>query len=76
MSTRHIKVKRKLKRQGKADFNHILDDLMLTDNEEKMMRMYYLKHMSIDQIADELGYSAAGVEKMHQRVLNLIGNVI
>jgi DNA-directed RNA polymerase specialized sigma subunit len=74
--TKNVRTKQKLKRQGKADFNNILDDLMLTDNETKMMKMYYINHMSIDQIADELGYSAAGIEKIHQRVLRLVGNVI
>lgn len=45
---------------------------MLSDKEKRLMQMYYVERKSFDYIADELGYSKAGVIKMHQRILKRI----
>jgi DNA-directed RNA polymerase specialized sigma subunit len=37
-----------------------------------MMRLYYIKHKTFNQIADELGYSEVGIARMHQRIIKKI----
>nr|DAP31868.1 MAG TPA: DNA-directed RNA polymerase specialized sigma subunit [Caudoviricetes sp.] len=50
--------------------------MMLSDEEEQMMRMYYMKHKTFNEIADELGYSEVGIAKMHQRIVKKIRKYI
>ena len=77
MMTSHMKVKKKVQKiNKKSTFNSILDDSMLSDKEKEMMRMYYVERKSFDFIADELGYSKAGILKMHKRALNKIEDLI
>ena len=75
--TRHIDTKRKIQQiPSKIEFNSLLENAMLSDKEKKLMRLYYVDKKSFDCIADELGYSTAGVVKMHQRILKHIEALI
>lgn len=40
------------------------------------MRLYYIKHKTFNQIADELGYSEVGIARMHQRIIKKIRKYI
>lgn len=75
--TEHMETKKKVKRiNKKSTFNSILEDSMLDEKEKQMMRMHYIDGKSFDFIADTLGYSKAGILKMHNRVLHKIEELV
>ena len=75
--TEHMETKKKVKRiNKKSTFNSILEDSMLDEKEKQMMRMHYIDGKSFDFIADTLGYSTAGILKMHNRVLHKIEELV
>jgi DNA-directed RNA polymerase specialized sigma subunit len=76
LSSEHIETRRKLKEVEKADFLEILDRVMLSENEEQIMKQYYMKHKTMPEIADNIGYSEIGVVKAHQRILKKISKII
>lgn len=77
MEESHRRAKNKVKSINKrSTFNSILEDSMLSETEKELMKMYYIDQKSLDFIADELGYSKAGILKMHKRALKKIENLI
>lgn len=75
--TEHMNTKNKVKRiDRKSTFNSILEDSMLNDLEKQLMTMYYIDGKNFDFIADTLGYSKAGILKMHKRALRKIENLL
>lgn len=74
--TKHMKIKHEVQKITKTAFNEILEEAMLNENEVAMMRMYYVEKKDLGYIADELGYSRAGILKMHQRVLERIESLL
>ena len=74
--SKHIETKRKVKDAEKSDFLFLLDRVMLSEEEEKMMKLHYMKRKTLAEIADELGYSEVGIAKMHQRILKKISKII
>ena len=76
LSSDHIKVKHKILEKDKFEFETLIDRMMLSDEEEQMMRLYYMKHKTFNEIADELGYSEVGIAKMHQRIVKKIRKYI
>ena len=76
MSTEHIKVKHKILEKYKFEFETLIDRMMLSEHEEQMMRLYYMKHKTFNEIADELGYSEVGIARMHQRIIKKVRKYI
>lgn len=76
MSTEHIKVKHKILEKDKFEFETLIDRMMLSEQEEQMMRLYYMKHKTFNEIADELSYSEVGIAKMHQRIIKKVRRYI
>ena len=75
--TEHIKTKHKLKQiNTKVEFNSLLENAILSDKEKQLMQMYYVEKQDFGYIADVLGYSKAGVIRMHQRILKRIEALI
>lgn len=75
--TKHMKIKNKVKQiNSKTVFNELLEDCMLSEKEKQLMKMYYIEQKDFDYIADILGYSKAGVLKMHNRILNKLETLI
>lgn len=74
--TKHIETKHKIQKCKKTEFNEMLDEAMLSENERSMMHMYYVEKKSLDYIADMLGYSKAGILKMHKRTLEKIESLL
>lgn len=74
--TKHIKVKHEVQRVKRTEFNELLEEAMLRDSEKAMMRMYYIEKKDLGYIADTLGYSKAGVIKMHQRILKQLESLL
>ena len=59
------------------DSDEFLDGLpMLSEEEQQMMYLYYMKHKTFNEIADQLGYSEIGIAKMHQRIIKKIRKYI
>lgn len=76
LSSEHINVKHKILEKDKFEFETLIDRMMLSEQEERMMRLYYIKHKTFNQIADELGYSEVGIARMHQRIIKKIRKYI
>ena len=75
--SKHIDIKHKVKNiNKKVDFYNLLEESMLSDNEKKMMELYYVQKKPLDVIADELGYSPQGISKMHKRILNKLESLL
>ena len=75
--TEHMMIKKKVQKIGKkSDFNEILENSLLNDREKEMMTMYYIERKDMDYIADIMGYSKAGIIKMHKRCLNKIQTLL
>ena len=72
MSSDHIKVKHKILEKDKFEFETLIDRMMLSEEEQQMMYLYYMKHKTFNEIADQLGYSEIGIAKMHQRIIKKI----
>ena len=77
LMTNHIKTRNKLKQiPTKMEFNSLLESIILNDKEKQLMHMFYVEQKDLDYIADVLGYTKAGVAKMHQRILKRIEALI
>lgn len=76
LSSEHINVKHKILEKDKFEFETLIDRMMLSEQEERMMRLYYIKHKTFNQIADELGYSEVGIARMHQRIIKKVRKYI
>lgn len=75
--TDHIKTRKKLQSiPTKLEFNALLDSIVLSDKEKRMMQLYYVERKDFDYIADELGYTKSGILRMHKRVLKRIEALI
>lgn len=73
----HIDTRKKIKNICRiSEFEAILDDCVLTDEEKDIMRLYYLKGKSFSYIADMLGYSECTVKRRHQNVLKKINKIL
>ena len=75
--SKHLEIKLKVKQiKRRSTFNEIIEDCMLSEKEKKMLKMYYIENKTLDYIADELGYSKAGIIKMHKRSLQKIESLL
>ena len=76
LSSDHVKVKHKILEKDKFEFETLIDRMMLSEEEQQMMHLYYMKHKTFNEIADQLGYSEIGIAKMHQRIIKKIRKYI
>jgi DNA-directed RNA polymerase specialized sigma subunit len=74
--TNHVKTKHKIQQVGKTTFSELIEEAMLNEDEQRMMKMYYIDRKSISYIADTLGYSEQGILKMHKRILKKIESLL
>lgn len=75
--TRHIDIKHKVQQiNRKSKFCEILEDSMLDDKEKQIMIMHYLDKKSFSYIADEMGYSEAGIIKKHKNILSKLESLL
>lgn len=75
--TEHISTRKKL--TDIADihtFNEILDTIILTEDERKIMELHYLQGKSFTQIAMILGYADVTVCKKHKKILKRITKIL
>lgn len=77
MRSKHDSVKQKLKKiVVKSELQNLFDSLALDENERTVMNLHYCEKVPLKEIAVEIGYSEAGVIKVHNRVLERIGTVL
>lgn len=68
--TEHIKTKRYLRSiRTIAEFEKLLNTFVLSDEEKKILRMYYIDKKDLMYIGDILGYSGSGIQKKHVEIL-------
>lgn len=77
MNKEHKEVRDKLKSISTyKTFYQILEGVILTEEEKKLIEMFYLENKSLDIIADELKLSKTTVSRKHKKILNkLIDNI-
>lgn len=75
--TEHISTRKKLTDIATiTEFKQILDLIVLTDDERKLMELHYLQGKSFTQIAMILGYADVTVCKKHKKILKRITKVL
>lgn len=75
--TEHILTRKKL--VDIADlktFNQVLDLVILTPEERKIIDMHYLQGKSLVEIAFELNYSEVTICRKHQKIIKKISSVL
>lgn len=75
--TEHISTRKKLTDiVTVTEFKQILDLVVLTPEERKIMELHYLQGLSLMQIGFELGYAEITICKKHQKILQKIAKVL
>lgn len=75
--TEHIKTRKKLTDiTTLSEFQQILDLVILTPEEKKIMTMHYIDGISLMEIGYELGYAEITVCRKHQKILRKISKVL
>lgn len=76
MDKEKARTRRKIKEISSVkDFNDLLDQVMLSEEERKIMELHYKGQKSLAYIADMLGMSEITVKKKHSKILKKIGNL-
>lgn len=57
---------------SKSDFNDLLESILFTDEEKKIMKMIYVDGKEQSYISDMLGLSLSAVNKKHRKILRKI----
>lgn len=75
--TEHIATRKKLVDIATVtEFQQVLDAVVLTTEERKVIEMHYLQGLSLMEIGYELGYAEITVCKKHQKILRKIAKVL
>ena len=74
--SKHMEIKHEVQKKHKTEFYALLDEAMLSEKERMMMEMYYAQRKDVGYIADVLGYSKAGILRMHRKVLEKIESLL
>ena len=67
--------RQKLRSATRAEFESVVYDAMLTPMQEKVLRFHICNGVSIQGIAERLGYSDSGIRKMLLRAYEKIAKV-
>lgn len=75
--TEHISTRKKLTDIATVtEFEQLLDLVVLTHQERKIMRLHYLEGLSLMQIGFEMGYAEITICKKHKKILQKIAKVL
>lgn len=76
MDKENAKTRNRIKKiESVQDFEDLLSKTMLSEEEKRIMRMYYHDKQSLSYIADALGMSEITVKKKHRKILLKIGKM-
>lgn len=71
------KIRKKLKQiDSVEDFDRLLNNLMASEEDKKIIEMHYKQGKSLGYIADILGMSESSVKNKHRKLLIKIGNIM
>lgn len=71
MNERNKKVRSKLRSINTyKTFYQILDGVILSDEEKRILEMFYLEGKTLDVVSDELKLSTATISRRHKKILN------
>lgn len=73
--TEHINLKHRIEKMRKSEIRALLDNVVLSEEERKVIEMIYLERKSLGYIADVTGYSESGIKKIHSRVIKRMDNL-
>lgn len=77
MPSKHIETKHKLKDiKSVRDFDALLEAVILTEDQKRMLRMIYVEHKTLDYVADNLSISLQTVKSWHRQALSRIADMI
>lgn len=66
----HIETRRKLRAIcGVQQFNQLLDECILTDDEKEILKLHYLKGKDFRYIGDALGFAENTIKLKHKKIL-------
>ena len=66
----HIEMKKRLRRVTSiGEFERLLNSRMITDTDEKILRMIYIEGKPLAYIGDILGFYESYIKKRHQFIL-------
>ena len=75
--TEHILTRKKLVDIAEVkEFNQVLDLIILTPEERKIMELHYLQGKSLLEISFELNYAEVTICRKHQKILRKISKVL
>lgn len=58
------------------EFSDLMEQIMLSEEEKKILWMHYKEKKTLQCIADEIGLSEIAVKKKHRKMLMKIGRMI
>ena len=77
MNKENAETKNKLKNMESVnDFEELLNNLMASEEDKKILIMHYKDGKQLGYIADILGISESSVKKKHSKLLMKIGKII
>lgn len=76
MDKHNAKTRKKLKQISSVkDFESLIEQTMLSEEEKKILRMHYKEQQTLGFIADTLGMSEITIKKKHKKILLKIGKM-
>lgn len=73
----HIETRRKLQKIcGVQEFEKILQQCILTEDEKIILRLHYLDGKSLAYIGDVLGFSECTIKMKHRKILKKLNNFL
>lgn len=76
MDRENAKTRKRLKQISSVkDFQILIEQTMLSEEEKKILWMHYKEQKTMSYIADELGMSEITVKKKHRKMLMKIGKM-
>jgi len=75
--SKHIETRNKIKNIASVkSFHELIDSAMLTEQDKKMLELYYIVGYDFRMIGDILGYSESTVKRRHRKALAKIGKLL
>lgn len=75
--TDHIATRHKLKAiKLKSDFLELIDKIILSEDERKILIKHYIENKNFAFIGDELGYTEQAVIRKHCLILDKLKDVV
>ena len=76
MNKENAKTRKKLKQiHSVKDFENLIEQTMLSEEEKKILRMHYKEQQTLGYIADTLGMSEITIKKKHKKILLKLGKM-